>query len=136
MNYVFKTLVTRFVNSTKELKSQENIGIYCDLRQFMTYVKEAHGGIFRRVALSGILDSTDRPNKRCNSKVQTTRVIRHIHQTDLEEQADIGGDTCYTVDDRGSRKFFFKKRSTSSTCAVGSFSMRSFYHKPFSLVYI
>ncbi|XP_035727928.1 protein unc-80 homolog isoform X9 [Vespa mandarinia] len=117
MNCVFKTLVTRFVNSTKELKSQENIGVYCDLRQFMTYVKEAHGGIFRRVALSGILDSTDRPNKRCNSKVQTTRVIRHIHQSDLEEHADIGGDTCYTVDDRGTRKFLFKKRSTSSTCA-------------------
>ncbi|XP_046830154.1 protein unc-80 homolog isoform X11 [Vespa crabro] len=120
MNCVFKTLVTRFVNSTKELKSQENIGVYCDLRQFMTYVKEAHGGIFRRVALSGILDSTDRPNKRCNSKVQTTRVIRHIHQSDLEEHADIGGDTCYTVDDRGTRKFLFKKRSTSSTCAIFS----------------
>ncbi|KAK2588606.1 hypothetical protein KPH14_006375 [Odynerus spinipes] len=117
MNCVFKTLVSRFVKCTKELKSQENIGLYCDLRQFMTYVKEAHGGVFRRVALSGILDSADRPNKRCNSNVQTTRVIRHIHQSDLEEHADIGGDTCYTVDDRGTRKFLFKKRSTSSTCA-------------------
>ncbi|XP_015178627.1 PREDICTED: protein unc-80 homolog isoform X2 [Polistes dominula] len=117
MNCVFKTLVTRFIQSAKEWRSHENIALYCDLRQFMTYVKEAHGGIFRRVALSGILDSTDRPNKRCNSKVQTTRVIRHIHQSDLEEHADIGGDTCFTVDDRGTRKFLFKKRSTSSTCA-------------------
>ncbi|KAG7191052.1 hypothetical protein KM043_007098 [Ampulex compressa] len=114
---VFKQLVSRFVKSIKELKSQENIGLYCDIRQFMTYVKEAHGSIFKRVALSGILDSADRPNKRCNSNVQTTRVIRHIHQSDLEEHADIGGDTCYTVDDRGTRKFLFKKRSTSSTCA-------------------
>ncbi|CAK9824157.1 Protein unc-80 homolog [Anthophora retusa] len=116
-NCVFKALITRFVKSLKELKSQENISLYCDLRQFMSYVKEVHGGIFRRVALSGILDSADRPNKRCNSNVQTTRVIRHIHQSDLEEHADIGGDTCYTVDDRGTRKFLFKKRSTSSTCA-------------------
>ncbi|XP_034179249.1 unc80, NALCN channel complex subunit isoform X3 [Osmia lignaria lignaria] len=116
-NCVFKALVTRFVKSLKELKSQDNLTLYCDLRQFMTYVKEVHGGVFRRVALSGILDSADRPNKRCNSNVQTTRVIRHIHQSDLEVHADIGGDTCYTVDDRGTRKFLFKKRSTSSTCA-------------------
>ncbi|XP_061939232.1 protein unc-80 homolog isoform X8 [Apis cerana] len=116
-NYVFKALVTRFVKSLKELKSQENVCLYCDVRQFMSYVKEVHGGAFRRVALSGILDSADRPNKRCNSNIQTTRVIRHMHQSDLEEHADIGGDTCYTMDDRGTRKYFFKKRSTSSTCA-------------------
>ncbi|XP_043793963.1 protein unc-80 homolog isoform X2 [Apis laboriosa] len=116
-NYVFKALVTRFVKSLKELKSQENVCLYCDVRQFMSYVKEVHGGAFRRVALSGILDSADRPNKRCNSNVQTTRVIRHMHQSDLEEHADIGGDTCYTMDDRGTRKYFLKKRSTSSTCA-------------------
>lgn len=48
---------------------------------------------------------------------------RHIHQSDLEEHADIGGDTCYTVDDRGTRKFLFKKRSTSSTCAVNMTTM-------------
>ncbi|XP_029661672.1 protein unc-80 homolog [Formica exsecta] len=118
--YVFKVLVTRLVDSAKQMKAQENISLYCDVRQLMTYVKEAHGSVFRRVALSGILDSADRPNKRCNSNVQTTRVIRHIHQSDLEEHADIGGDTCYTVDDRGTRKFLFKKRSTSSTCAAGS----------------
>ncbi|XP_076677709.1 unc80, NALCN channel complex subunit isoform X4 [Andrena cerasifolii] len=116
-NCVFKPLVTRFVKALKEVKAQENISLYCDLRQFMAYVKEVHGGVFRRVILSGILDSADRPNKRYNSNVQTTRVIRHIHQSDLEEHADIGGDTCYTVDDRGTRKFLFKKRSTSSTCA-------------------
>ncbi|EFN85740.1 Uncharacterized protein KIAA1843 [Harpegnathos saltator] len=120
MACIFKVLVTRLVDSVKQLKAQENIGLYCDVRQLMTYVKEAHGGVFRRVTLSGILDSADRPNKRCNSNVQTTRVIRHIHQSDLEEHADIGGDTCYTVDDRGTRKFLFKKRSTSTTCAAGS----------------
>lgn len=79
MAYVFKVLVTRLVDSAKQLKAQENIGLYCDVRQLMTYVKEAHGGIFRRVTLSGILDSADRPNKRCNSNVQTTRVIRFVN---------------------------------------------------------
>lgn len=76
-NCVFKPLVTRFVKTLKEVKAQENISLYCDLRQFMAYVKEVHGGVFRRVILSGILDSADRPNKRYNSNVQTTRVIRY-----------------------------------------------------------
>lgn len=76
LSYAFKGIVTRCVLSLKELKSVDNITLYCDLKQMMTYVQEAHGGVFRRVALSGILDSTDRPNKRCNGDIQTTRVIR------------------------------------------------------------
>ena len=76
MAYIFKPLVNLCVKKLKILKSQDNISLYCDLRQFMTYVKEAHGGVFRRVVLSGILDSSDRPNQRCNSNMQTTRVIR------------------------------------------------------------
>lgn len=79
MACVFKALVSRLVGFAKQLKMQENVNLYCDVRQLMTYVKEAHGGIFRRVALSGILDSADRPNKRCNSNVQTTRVIRLVN---------------------------------------------------------
>lgn len=77
---IFKVLITRLVGFSKQLKTQENVNLYCDVRQLMTYVKEAHGGIFRRVALSGILDSADRPNKRCNSNVQTTRVIRFVNE--------------------------------------------------------
>jgi protein unc-80 len=72
---VFKTMISRFVDSFKELKSQENIALYCDVRQLVTYVKGAHGGVFRRVALSGILAVTPRPNKKAPS-MQTTRVIR------------------------------------------------------------
>ncbi|KAK0161490.1 hypothetical protein PV327_009955 [Microctonus hyperodae] len=114
---VFKALVTRFVKCSKEIKSQDNLATYCDIKQFITYVKEAHGGVFRRVALSGILDASDKPNKRCNSNIRTTRVIRHIHQPDFDDNVDSTGDGCYAVDDRGTRKFLFKKRSTSSTCA-------------------
>jgi len=80
MSCIFKVLVTRLVNFSKQLKTQENVSLYCDVRQLMTYVKEAHGSIFRRVALSGILDSADLPNKRCNSNVQTTRVIRFVNK--------------------------------------------------------
>ncbi|XP_074657337.1 protein unc-80 homolog [Tubulanus polymorphus] len=62
MAHILKPLVSRFVESWKELHSHENISIYCDVRQMMTYVKELHGGTFRRVALSGLLDAVERPS--------------------------------------------------------------------------
>ncbi|XP_037920959.1 protein unc-80 homolog [Hermetia illucens] len=106
---VFKVLITRFVEASKELRSQENLALYCDIRQLVTYVKGAHGGPFRRVALSGILAVTPRPHKKVPC-MQTTRVIRHIPQSECQNnQQD---------DNRSQRKLFFKKRSTSSTCAV------------------
>lgn len=53
--------------------------MYCEIRQLITYVKEAHGSTFRRVALSGLLDTADRPNKKDNN-IQTTRVIRYLDE--------------------------------------------------------
>ncbi|XP_038122393.1 protein unc-80 homolog isoform X5 [Culex quinquefasciatus] len=104
---VFKTLVTRLVDSLKDLKSQENIALYCDVRQLVTYVKGAHGGPFRRVALSGVLAVTPRPNKQAPT-MQTTRVIRHIPPNDIQT---------FQQDEKAQRKLLFKKKSTSSTCA-------------------
>lgn len=49
--------------------------MYLEVRQLMTYVKEAHGSVFRRVALSALIDTADRPSKK-ESNIQTTRVIR------------------------------------------------------------
>lgn len=76
---VFKTLISRFVESFKELKSQENIALYCDVRQLVTYVKGAHGGPFRLAALSGIMAVTQRPHKKA-ANMQTTRVIRYFRR--------------------------------------------------------
>lgn len=67
--------MTRFVNAAKDLKTVENVGLYSDIRQLITYVKGAHGGPFRLVALSGILAVTPRPHKK-GPAPQTTRVIR------------------------------------------------------------
>lgn len=92
---IFKALVTRFVRSAKEVKASEavvsnNIFLlrnssqnpnaffffqYCEVRQLITYVKEAHSSTFRRVALSALVDTADRPSKK-TADVQTTRVIR------------------------------------------------------------
>ncbi|XP_055584997.1 protein unc-80 homolog [Uranotaenia lowii] len=104
---VFKTLVSRFVEALKDLKGQENIALYCDVRQLVTYVKGAHGGPFRRVALSGILAVTPRPHKQAPN-MQTTRVIRHIPPNEIQT---------IQQDEKAQRKLLFKKKSTSSTCA-------------------
>lgn len=72
---VFKPLVTRFVEAARDLKTPENSTLYSDIRQLITYVKGAHGGPFRLVALSGILAVTPRPHKK-GPISQTTRVIR------------------------------------------------------------
>lgn len=61
------------------LNPNENLppqNVYCEIRQLMTYIKEAHGSVFRRVALSALLDTADRPSKHKEPQVQTTRVIR------------------------------------------------------------
>ncbi|KAK9704328.1 hypothetical protein QE152_g28369 [Popillia japonica] len=113
---VFKTLVTKLVNC-KELKNPDNMGNYCDVRQLMTYIKEGHGGVFRRVVLSALIDTADRPSKK-EQNIQTTRVIRHFHPTEVVEEPQTEPDTTTcAVDDKGTRKLLFKKRSTSSTCA-------------------
>lgn len=41
----------------------------------MSYIREYHGGVFRRVALSGLLDSAERPHKKKNT-IPTTRIVR------------------------------------------------------------
>ncbi|XP_052902471.1 protein unc-80 homolog [Anopheles moucheti] len=105
---IFKTLATRLVQSLKELKSQDNLALYCDIRQLITYVKGAHGGPFRVVALSGILAVTPRPHKQAPN-MQTTRVIRHLPTNDIQ---------LLQQDEKAQRKLLFKKKSTSSTCVL------------------
>ncbi|XP_055382818.1 protein unc-80 homolog isoform X2 [Condylostylus longicornis] len=118
LSAIFKLLVTRFVESAKELRVQENIALYCEIRQMITYVKGAHGGPFRRVALSGILAATPRPHKK-GPVMQTTRVIRHIPQMEQQQQqAPPAPPPPQSDDTKSQRKMFLKKRSTSSTCAV------------------
>lgn len=108
---VFKAVVSRFVQSFKELKCQENIALYSDVRQLITFVKTTYGGTFRRVALSGVLDVTPKPHKKAYD-LQTTRVVRHIQHTAESTNSNI-----QTEESKFQRKLFFKKRSTSSTCA-------------------
>ncbi len=40
--------------------SQENATLYSDVRSLMNYVKNAHGGIFRRVVLGALMESAQK----------------------------------------------------------------------------
>ncbi|BES88439.1 unc-80 homolog (Hypothetical protein) [Nesidiocoris tenuis] len=112
-SFVFKKLITKLVLASKEIKSQENMSLYCDIRQLMSYVKEVHANVLKRVAMSGLIDTALKPHRK-QSNLQTTRVIRHIPQNEQHEGIDQGN---YVIDEKDTRKSLFKKRSTSSTCA-------------------
>lgn len=43
-----------------------------------------------------------------------------MHQSEIEEQTEMQCDANFPIDERGVRKLLFKKRSTSSTCAVST----------------
>ncbi|NWI63494.1 UNC80 protein, partial [Todus mexicanus] len=69
---MFKSLITRCASTTHELHSPENLGLYCDIRQLVQFIKEAHGNVFRRVALSALLDSAEKliPGKKAEEPEQ------------------------------------------------------------------
>ncbi|CAM1296426.1 unc-80 (predicted), partial [Pycnogonum litorale] len=127
VGFIFKPLVTRMVDCLKELRNPENMALYCDVRQLMTHIKEAHGGIFRRVLLSGLLDSADRPYKKDSQQI--TKVIRSSKQV----EDDIGQHdssrshsptTFFTIDEttseKHSRKSIFRRRGVKKASSSQS----------------
>uniref|UniRef100_A0A6I8NR22 Unc-80 homolog, NALCN channel complex subunit n=1 Tax=Ornithorhynchus anatinus TaxID=9258 RepID=A0A6I8NR22_ORNAN len=72
---MFKSLITRCASTTHELHSPENLGLYCDIRQLIQFIKEAHGNVFRRVALSALLDSAEKviPGKKAEEAEPESR---------------------------------------------------------------
>lgn len=60
LNIVFKPFVTRLIMMKEYLMSSENVALYGECRAFLTCIKENHGGIFRLVVFSSLLD----PEKR------------------------------------------------------------------------
>lgn len=58
---------------TVSLHTLLNQGLYCDIRQLVQFIKESHGNVFRRVALSALLDSAEKLNttKKADEKDDT-----------------------------------------------------------------
>ncbi|KAJ8031313.1 Protein unc-80-like [Holothuria leucospilota] len=63
-----KSLITRLVDSKEELLTLENEAVYADARQLLHYIREVHGGVFRRVAFSGLIDSAGKGIKDVGGK--------------------------------------------------------------------
>ncbi|CAF1499533.1 unnamed protein product, partial [Adineta ricciae] len=56
LNIIFKPFVTRLIMMREYLMSSENVALYGECRAFLTCIKENHGGIFRLVVFSSLLD--------------------------------------------------------------------------------
>ncbi len=53
--------MVRLIERLSWLKSsQENANLYTDVRSLMNYVKNAHGGVFRRVLLGALIESAQK----------------------------------------------------------------------------
>ncbi|CAL8099332.1 unnamed protein product [Orchesella dallaii] len=116
---VFKKLITRLAAVSKELRATENMALYCDVRQFVNYVYENDGNTFRKAALSALLDSVDKPNRKDARQTQTTRIVRRSVAMEEASPSYFIMDETSGGPHSGSsnKKGFFKKKSSSSTCA-------------------
>ncbi|XP_067892393.1 protein unc-80 homolog [Heterodontus francisci] len=99
---MFKPLITRCASTTHELHSAENLGLYCDIRQLIQFIKEAHGNVFRRVALSALLDSAEKvtpgkkPEDTEEKKVSVGKRAEGASSTD-KAQASAAPDECRSL---------------------------------------
>uniref|UniRef100_T1K5F1 Uncharacterized protein n=2 Tax=Tetranychus urticae TaxID=32264 RepID=T1K5F1_TETUR len=94
INCVFNSLITRLVGMEKELKAQENMSIYCDIRQLIGYIRDNHGGTFRQVALSGLLESLESVSTRNKPASESGRPLpgRSTLGKTTGSEPDIGSD--------------------------------------------
>ncbi|XP_048774238.1 protein unc-80 homolog isoform X3 [Ostrea edulis] len=112
---ILKPFVSKCVENARELYGSDNICVFCDIRQFMAYVKEIHGGTFRRVELSGLLDSAMKLKKQeKESKVRSSLTIRRTTSQTSESGDDIGKPPTTPTEDppsrsKGRRSIFKKK---------------------------
>ncbi|XP_078260328.1 protein unc-80 homolog isoform X2 [Rhinoraja longicauda] len=99
---MFKPLITRCASTTHELHSAENLGLYCDIRQLVQFIKEAHGNVFRRVTLSALLDSAEKvtpgkkPEEPEEKKVSVSKRAEGGTTTD-KAQASAAPDECRSI---------------------------------------
>ncbi|KAK7491630.1 hypothetical protein BaRGS_00017083 [Batillaria attramentaria] len=81
-----KALISRCVGCTKELYNSDNISLFCDVRQLMAYIKEIHGGTYRRVALSGLLDSLQKLRR---EGVQREKELKQRNSNPIRRTASV-----------------------------------------------
>lgn len=65
---IIRPLVERLIDMKSELTSQENLYLFSEIRNLLSYIKENHGGLFRRVAFSSMLEPYMKLNQEVNLK--------------------------------------------------------------------
>ncbi|UJR28934.1 hypothetical protein I4U23_010152 [Adineta vaga] len=75
LNIIFKPFVTRLIMMKEYLMSSENVALYGECRAFLSCIKENHGGIFRLVVFSSLLDPEKKlkafQQQEANTKLKT-----------------------------------------------------------------
>ncbi|XP_046453317.1 protein unc-80 homolog isoform X4 [Daphnia pulex] len=113
INCIFKPFVTRLTASLKFLKSSENVALYCDVRQLLAYIKDVHGGIFRRVLLSGLLDSAARPQQPQDTPPENSGYFKDCLQSTGDDCGGVPPATFFVVDETTSEKNRKGKKNAS-----------------------
>lgn len=56
VDLLLKPIVNRLIDMKEEIMNQENLYLFSDLRSLFGYIKENHGGVFRKVLFSNMLE--------------------------------------------------------------------------------
>ena len=75
INTMFKRLITQMTEKMTWIKLAENASLNNDCRSLIHYVKLNHGNVFRRVVLSGMMESTKKLVK-TQYKVEGNQIVR------------------------------------------------------------
>ncbi|CAF0812442.1 unnamed protein product, partial [Didymodactylos carnosus] len=101
LGVIFKPFVTRLVVMKEYLMSSENVGLYSECRAFLTCVKENHGGIFRLVAFSSLLDSAKKIKQEAElltKQQQANSSSTNVRHPILNKQEASGGKSRFSRD--------------------------------------
>ena len=65
---ILKPIVNRLIEMKEEIMNQENLYLFSDIRSLFGYIKENHGGIFRKVAFANMLEPLIKLKNKQNEK--------------------------------------------------------------------
>ena len=84
---IIKPLVERLILMKNEIMSQENIYLFSEIRNLLSYIKENHGSVFRRIAFSSMLEPFIKLSQEMNIKNLKLKEIDHkLNELDMLKQ--------------------------------------------------
>jgi hypothetical protein len=94
VDLMLKPLIKRLIGIQNEIMNQENLYLFSDIRMLLSYIKENHGGVFRKVLFSNMLEPLMKLKAKEQLKRQRLRQIdvyieevRQLKELALENEA-------------------------------------------------